>query len=419
MHTLTLEKLVHGGQAIGTLPDGRRVFVWNGLPGEEVKIDIFKNKKKYAEAIATEVLRASPERTQPKDEAYLSTSPWQICSASAELRYKKEILQDAFIREKVALPAIAIPFYDSPKRYNYRNKMEYSFWSDDDQQLHLALFYRGSRKKRIVTGSSIALPVIDETARRIRDILNRYTIHASRLKTVVIRANQNGDAVAALFVKDEHFPEITELSEVAKGTSVYFSNPNSPASVATKELYRYGSVQLTDNVAGHDIAYDVNSFFQVNIPVFSQVMNHLRKHISPHAHKEIVDMYAGVGTIARLVSASKIVEIDQRNIAMAKRNNQNERMHIVHASAEESLKHIPERSGLLIVDPPRAGLHASVRKAILERCPQKILYLSCNPSTQARDVAELMSSYKLSELSGYNFFPVTPHIESLAILDRR
>jgi 23S rRNA (uracil1939-C5)-methyltransferase len=411
MEPVKIDKLVHGGQGMGILADGRKVFAWNALPGETVLVRLVKKRRDYAEGIAEEVLESSAERIEPRDEAYLSTSPWQIMTFEAENSYKQQILEEAFDREDVKLPKVT---FKAPKsEWHYRNKMEYSFWADEDG-LHLALFHRASHGKRIISGSSIARPEIDEIANKVCSVLNQNGIRGSQLKTVIVRCNQNGEIVAALFVKDQDFPDLTELDGLAKGLVVYYSNPKSPASIISKQLHKYGDITLTDTIAGKPITYDVNSFFQVNLLIFSEALAGITKVVAKQ--KNIIDMYAGVGTIGLSVGATTLVDIDEHNIAMAKQNAANQKVTVLRTSTENALDHITPGCAL-IVDPPRAGLHKSVVDRILEVKPKTIAYLSCNPSTQARDLAALKGIYKIKSLTGYNFFPRTPHIESLAVLE--
>lgn len=366
-----------------------------------------------AEGLATEIIEASPERISPRDEAYLSTSPWQIMSFAAENTHKQEILVETLEREHVAYEG-DIPMVAGQQEWHYRNKMEYSFWADDDG-LHLALFNRGTHGKRIVPGSSIAAPAIDETAAKILAVLNTNGIRGSQLKTVVIRSNQKGDTVAALFVKDEQFPELKELATICHGVAVYYSNPKSPASIISKTCYVFGNITLTDTIGTTDITYDVNSFFQVNLEIFEQARKQVAAAIGDGS--PFIDMYSGVGTIGLSIGGPAVlVESDPHNIEMARANSKGTKAQIVEATAENATKHI-DSSHILIVDPPRAGLHTNVITRILEALPPKVVYLSCNPITQARDLALLQDKYKITDITGYNFFPRTPHIESLAILE--
>lgn len=413
IETVKIEKLVHGGQGIGTLADGRRVFVWNVLPGETVQVRITKQKRGLVEGIAETVVEASADREKPRDEAYLSTSPWQMMTYAAENLHKQAILAETMQREHVVYDDF-IPMISGKQVWGYRNKMEYSFWADDSG-LHLALFNRGSHQKIIIEGSSIAMPVVDRVARAILAVLNQHKIRGSQLKTVVVRASQTGRAAVALFVKDESFPELPELASIADGVAVYYSTPKSPASVLTRELYSYGSVTLTDHVLGTDITYNVNSFFQVNLEIFELALQAIKESLG---QDDSIDIYAGVGTIGIPVGATSLIEIDSHNISMATQNVGNRNITVVQAPAEQATEHI-STSQALIVDPPRAGLHSKMIEAVIAKRPPKLIYLSCNPITQARDLALLQAHYRIISITGYNFFPRTPHIESLAILEAK
>ena len=288
---VTIEKLVHGGQGIGTLPDGRKVFVWNALPGEVVLARLLKSKKGYAEAIAQHIVKASDERVEPLELAsYLATSPWQIMTFGAENKYKKEILAEAFIREKVQLPAF--DFVSDKNESAYRSKMEFGLWGDDDG-ISLAHFVRGSHGKTKVTGSVLALPAINEAASAVLAKINTFKLRAGDIKSMLIRADQDGNAVVALFVKREDFVTLKKPKNL-QGLAVYYSNPKSPASVPTKLLQLEGERTLNDVILGATIFYDVLSFFQVNLPVFRlaiQKINNLLGDIPK------IDLYSGVGSI--------------------------------------------------------------------------------------------------------------------------
>ena len=233
--TVKIDKLVHGGQGIGTLEDGKKALVWNVLPGETVKFTPRKSKSSYVEGVADEIIDASPDRAQPKDDLYLSTSPWQMMVYKAENKYKQEILAETLQRAGVVYHD-KVGFNAPEKEWNYRNKMEYSFFGDDDG-LHLALYNRGTHRKQIVRGSSIARPEIDETANKICQILNDKKVRAGDLKSLIVRCDQRGETVAAIFTRNDKFPHIVELADTCKGLGVFFSNPKSPASVLTRELF--------------------------------------------------------------------------------------------------------------------------------------------------------------------------------------
>jgi 23S rRNA (uracil1939-C5)-methyltransferase len=414
IHEVQVTKLVHGGQGLAELPDGRKVFVWNALPGESVRARIIKQKRSYAEAIAEEIIIASPDRIPSREENYLATSPWQIMNYAAEHRYKSEIVRELFAHEKVTLPAFGDAINSGPE-WNYRNKMEYSFWGDDNG-LHLALHQRGSHGKQIVEGSKLALPAVDAAANAVCVQLGKLQARAGDLKTIIVRANQQGDAVASLFTKLPKFTKL-ELPPELKGLRVYHSNPKSPASVRTKLIYELGDVTLKDDLLGNSFGYDVDSFFQVNIPVFELALEHIKK---ANTSENLVDMYAGVGSIG-LSSFSKnvtLVELDAPTAEMARHNAAPHSAQVVEASTEKAIDFITKESPI-VLDPPRAGLHPKVVERVLEVIPPQITYLSCNPATHARDLAMLQEKYEIISFEVYNFFPRTPHIETLAILTKR
>ena len=166
-----IDKLVHGGQGIGTLESGKKALVWGVLPGETVQFSVIKKRSDYVEGVAQKIIKKSEKRQEPKSPEYLSTSPWQIMDYSAENEHKKIILSETLTRAKVEYAGnLDLIFLNEP--WHYRNKMEYSFFGDDSG-LHLALFNRGTHHKQIVSGSSIARKEIDETANKICKILDK------------------------------------------------------------------------------------------------------------------------------------------------------------------------------------------------------------------------------------------------------
>ena len=496
LETIHLDKIVGGGQALGTLADSRKCFVWGGLPGETVTVRITKQKSHFVEAIVKEVVSPSPDRIQPRDpDSYLSTSPWQIMPLEVEQTYKAQLIDDAFALHNVALSE-TIDIYCDNVAYGYRNKVEFSWYSESvvsravsqkksglvsgpelfsdnnqeidadsdreessDDTLDLAFFRRGSKGKIVVDGTSLAHPAINNLARTIRDLLRHKRVAARQLKTLLVRCDQSGSCVWQLYVKDR-LPEIITADEAAKlpaqGGEIIYSDPRSPASRITERLALFGNTTLTDTILGVPFRYACEGFFQVNIPVYEQALRDMKEWVSRDcntqhsgrqlghhqkiirdprevaqifsgvplaADQPILDFYAGVGTIGLTIGSGNVtlVEINtdavremQRNIAELGRTD----ARAVLAPSEQALDYITGKE-IVIVDPPRAGLHPDVIATLLQKLPSRILYLSCNPVTQARDVTLLQQSYQIAWHRGYNFFPRTPHIEHLIILDKK
>ena len=421
--TVKLEKIVGGGQALATMDDGRKLFVWGGLPGETVEVQLTKKKSRLAEGYVTTVIEESKDRITAYDPgSYISTSPWQIMNFRSEQKYKAELIDEAFKMHDVTLPGEITVFTDN-KSYEYRNKMEFSwYWDKETEQLDLAFFTRGSRGKVPVEGSRLAPQHINNAAIAMRDLLRAHHATGFSLKTLLIRANQRGEISMQLYVKAESFNPIREIDIKnlgVRGFELIYSNPKSPASVITKRLQVWGQVPLYDKINGVSFTYATESFFQINIPVYEQALNDMKTFVNPD--KSTVDLYSGVGTIGLTIGAGDLtlVEINEGAVREMKENIDRlkiKKAQAVHASAEKALEFITS-DATIIVDPPRAGLDKSIVERLLEVTPERIIYLSCNPVTQARDVALLAEKYDITTHEGYNFFPRTPHIEHLVVLD--
>lgn len=379
-----IEKLVPGGQALGELSDGRKVFVWGALPNETVKVQLTKSKKHYAEAVTTEILTATPERIEPRDECYLSTSPWQIMTETAETKYKSELVTEVFRQEHIELPYAEIK--GDGKFWQYRNKMEYSLWWDHDTaKIWPAFHRRGSHQKILIKSSNIERPEIWAEAQRVINQLNADGEEARKYQSLLIRCNQAGQVSGALFENGKSHPTMANLA---------------------------------DTILGEAYTYSPNGFFQINLPVYEMALNEIKQHLDDSS--KVVDMYSGVGTIGLSVARDRqltLVETDNSAFRELQNNVPSDRADIrtIHAKSEEALDYITS-DACIIVDPPRAGLDGKVVGRILETQPKRVIYLSCNPATQARDVALLSAKYDITHAQPFNFFPRTPHIENLIVL---
>ena len=416
-----IEKLVHGGQGIGELADGRKCFVWNALPGELVTVQLTKRKRDWAEGMAVEIIEQSPDRTAPKEpDIFTATSPWQIINFAKEAELKQAILSETFEREHVAVDWQS--FYQDKQNFEYRNKMEYNFWFfNETGKVSLALHRRGSHQKVAVEGSVLAHPAINVAGKALVEFINKNKIEARPLKSVILRSSADGKVGISLFVNDKVVAEkFVTFSYPNSIFEIVYSNPKSPASVTT-EVLQPSSDLLTDTLLGKKFSYTTRSFFQVNIPVYEAALKEIAAAVETSGQKQIVDLYSGVGSIGLSVVADNqrltMVEISEESTAQAQQNIKDaSNCKVVIATAEASLDYIVS-DAVIIVDPPRVGLHADVTKRLDEVKPPTVIYLSCNPSTQARDIKLLLDTgYKITHARGYNFFPRTPHIESLFIL---
>ena len=406
---IKIDKFIPGGFALGTAPTGKKMFFWNALPGEIVtEYQITKSKPSYEEAIAIKYKNPSPFRQEPKDDCFLSTSPWQILDYQYELEQKQALVVELFREHdiKIEIPEIVTDNQD----YFYRNKMEYALYYDfKDEKIHPAFHARGSHRKIPIENSSIERPEIFKKAKEIIADLNSRGEEARKYQSLLLRCNNNGEISGGLF--ENHKPHPT------------FQN-------------------LKDDILGYEYSYSPNGFFQINLPVYEMALTEIKKHIKTN---EVLDLYAGVGTIGLSVARDHkltLVEIDNsaftelcRNIAIeditepgkasisagrpwrwADRTRvRNGNISAFLEKSENVLDYITNEQ-TVILDPPRAGADKKLLDRLLEACPPKIIYLSCNPATQARDIKILSEKYHITKVKIFNFFPHTPHIENLIVL---
>ena len=415
-----LEKIVGGGQALGTLDDGRKLFVWGGLPGETVRVQMTKKKSSYAEGFVVDVTTPSADRIVPKDpESYLSTSPWQLMPLTVENHYKAALIEEAFELHNMVLPN-PIEVYSDGVEYGYRNKVEFSFWFETEtQKLSLAFFKRGGHGKITVEGTSLATDAINAKGCQVLDALNALHVVGRQLKTLLIRSDAAGNTAWQLYVKEEDFAaaSLLDLLPSDENGEVIYSNPKSPASVITKRLAGNGR-PLTDNILGVPFRYATEGFFQINLPVYEQALRDMQEWVIEG--KPVVDLYSGVGSIGLTIGGEGVTLVELNEHAVREMERNISELHkpatAVLAASERALDYIVNDK-TIIVDPPRAGLHEAVIERLLDQKPARIIYLSCNPVTQARDVERLAAAYGIKTHRGYNFFPHTPHIEHLVVLD--
>ena len=381
---IKIEKLIPGGMALSALPDGKKIFLWNALPGEEVTdYEVTKNKSHFIEAIAKEIKNPSPHRCAPKDPCFLSTSPWQIMDYQYELEQKQALIVEIFRSQQISIlePEIITDYKD----YFYRNKMEYAlYWDHAKNQISLAFHARGSHRKIPIEHSSIERPEIFKRAIEIVEELNRNHDEARKYQSLLLRCDQNGKVSGGLYEKHQPHPN--------------FDN-------------------LTDTILGNAYSYSPNGFFQINLPVYEMALLEIKKHIKTD---KVLDLYAGVGTIGLSVAKDKnltLVECNKFAYTELEKNSDGKKT--ILANSEGTLNYItPDTT--VIIDPPRAGCDAKLLNRFIEITPPTIIYLSCNPATQARDVKILLDSkkYQIKSYTPFNFFPRTPHLENLIILEK-
>lgn len=431
---LTTSKMVFGGQALAH-HQGRPVFLFNALPGEEVTALITKKKSKYWEGIAQDIITPSPWRQTPEEDHYLSSSPWQILNPAAEKLLKAQLVAESYQFhgdflpdgwDNITSPVPSSILHSSLAQFGYRNKMEYSFFSPDKKTHSLAFHQRGSYHRFAIQASKLAMPGINPVALQIVKWLNQEEISYRTPKSVIIRANREGKTLTALFLKDKLPTPILQkltLPDYNQGLQIYYSSHRSPASRPDELLLKSGLETLDEKILGRTIQTSTLSFFQINLPLFEETLLDIDKFLPKK--KTIVDLFCGVGSISLPLAHPDqellLVDNNAQAIELAKinANKAGLKNFEAHCLEAEKITDLLTADQTVILDPPRPGLHPDLTDALLEKLPHKIIYLSCNPVTQARDLKKLLTKYQLQFSRLYNFFPRTPHIEALCVLERK
>ena len=427
---VNFEKIIPEGKTLGHFrsnpfdsAQGKVVFAFGVLPGEEAIIDVIREKKNFIEGKAKEIIKISPDRIREKEDHFLSCSPWQIINYQKQLEYKAKILAEVFLqaaKEKIEVKK----FYESEAQFGYRTKLEFGFMNKDGS-LSLSFFERGNPFRKVavpncVLGSDKMNVAANEIIEKLNQ--NKIPLPLNILKNLIVRESKTkNQIISILLVNSKNFPNINWELKQSDGFILAFSNPLSPAALISEILFQTGIMSLEEKILNLEICYPFDGFFQNNLPVFEKALREIRANIAPT--EKIVELYSGIGIIGLILNdkAKNIygVEIVENLVEFAKINrdrNGIKNYEIIAKPAEKIDDDFLASTDVLVLDPPRAGLHPKLIKKILVSLPKKIIYLSCNPINQARDYNLLKENYKMEKLIGFDFYPQTPHIESLMVL---
>lgn len=421
--TLEFKKIVGEGKALGR-SEGKVVFCYGVLPDETARVRTTFEKKNFAEAELLEIVTPSPKRVQPREDHYLSCSPWQVMEYGFQCETKKALIEDLLYqttKETIRLDK----FYGAKETFGYRTKIEYSF-TGEPGALSFAFHKRGNYREKYLLPDGCALmsPAANAAAKAVLALVNSLRLSTADVKTLIIREAKNpGSRVAALFLKrrDIEIPE-TKL-EGLDGFLAVYSDPVSSVSQVDGFVKTWGNDFVTEEILGGKYSYGFDCFFQNNMELFAEALNEIRG--ASFKCGKLVDLYSGVGVIglhlkdlAGQVLAVESSESSANYAALNAVNNRADNFKIVCSLSEKTKDDLFEGTDLLVVDPPRAGLHNKVIKRIMEILPKRIIYLSCNPITQGRDAAFFLEKYKLVRAAGFDFYPNTPHAETLMVFER-
>jgi 23S rRNA (uracil1939-C5)-methyltransferase len=446
------------GKSVGKAPDGRVIFLSNTVPGDVVDVQTLKKRKAYYEGKAIAFHNYSNKRTQPKCEHFGTCGgcKWQDMDYRFQLQYKQnEVVNNLKRIGHLDLPEIS-PILGSQKQYFYRNKMEFSFsdsrWltqdeinsGDDIGDKNALGFHIPGMWDKILDINMCWLQ--EDPSNAIRNAVKSFAIEnhldffntknqTGFLRTMMIRTASTGDLMVLIqFFKEdktnrellldfiaETFPEITSLQ--------YIINGKANDTIYDQDVICYkGHEHIFEEMEGLKFKINAKSFYQTNSEQAYQLYKVTRDFADLNGNELVYDLYTGTGTIAQFVAkkAKKVVGIESvpDAIMAAKENAQLNGIENVDFYVGD-MKHVFDENfirqhghpDVIITDPPRDGMHKEVVQQILNIAPKKVVYVSCNSATQARDLALMKEHYKITKVQPVDMFPQTFHVENVVLLE--
>ena len=448
------------GVSIGKTEDGKTIIVSGAIPGDIVNARVKKAKSKYYEADAVEILTPSPFRVEPECEHFgvCGGCKWQNMSYEKQLEFKQDEVVNNIKRIGGIEDFENLPILGGDEPYYYRNKMEFSFsnarWltseeiksGTDINQKNALGFHIPGQWSKILDLKNCYLQ--EYPSNEIRLAIRNYAIENKLdffdlksqdgfLRTLMLRQNSKGEWMILIqFFKEneeqrikllnfilEQFPQITTL--------LYAINPKGNDSVYDLDIKTYfGEGFIFEEMDGLKFKIGPKSFFQTN---YKQALNLYRKTLEfadINENQVVYDLYTGTGTIAQYIArhAKQVIGIEAvpEAIDAAKENAKLNGLDncifycgdMKEVFTEEFLAQHP-KADVLITDPPRDGMHPKVVEQILKLSPNRIVYVSCNSATQARDLALMKDFYKVEKILPVDMFPQTHHVENIALLTKK
>lgn len=401
---VTLDKLTYGGDAMGRLPDGRAVFVPFGLPGEKVRIRLVLEKKNFAKAELLEVLEPSPKRITAKCKHFgvCGGCHYQNLPYEAQLKPKTEILRDQLQRiGKIENPPVQ-PMVECPNPWIYRNHVQFHLTKSGK------LGYVGAKGKKVIPVTECHLPeeIIDSFWPQLK-----FESDAP-FERISLRIGANDDLMLILESNQLEAPRL----ELEAGISVIHLTKDDALVMA-------GEDHIIMEVLEHNFRVSAGSFFQVNIVMAEKIVEHLLDKL-PLPAKTVLDVYCGVGLFSAFLApkCERLMGVESSSSAcedFAINLDEFDNVELYEGAAENVIPHLEAEQPIVLVDPPRSGVDKHALDGIRQLEPEFIAYVSCDPSTLARDAARLITGgYRLMDVTPFDLFPQTYHIEGIAIFEK-
>jgi 23S rRNA (uracil1939-C5)-methyltransferase len=419
-----IEKLVHGGSGLARLETGQAVFVPGVLPGERVAVEIKRRKKGFLQAELIEIISPSTDRIAPPclGEKQCTGATWPHISYPAQLRYKQEILLDTLKRIGGMEPSRALPILPSPRIDHYRLRTQFNVRAKVGVQ-RIGFFRQGSYDLVEVEQAFLIHPLIDKVLNGIRSLSNELPL----LTEIHINASPGGEAHVLLFSEQAPLPPMGTF--FAKLRNLTPEVIGLTGFTRRKKVFSLGRNQLSLEVEGLALRATEGNFFQVNWEQNRNMVRIVLDFASLAGSETVLDLYCGIGnfSLPLATKAKTVIGIEsgfsaiEDAMANAKLNNI-ANAEFIADDLQKGLKTLIERktrADVIVLDPPRAGATLKTLERVLAFVPRKIIYVSCNPSTLARDLKFFhLFGFRLDRLQPVDMFPYTYHIECVAEMVR-
>lgn len=419
-----IEKLVHGGSGLAKLDSGQAVFVSGVLPGERVAVEIKKRKKGFLHAELLEVISPSADRIVPpcSGEKQCTGATWPHISYPAQLRFKQEILLDTLKRIGGMEPARPLPILPSPRIDHYRLRTQFNVRTKDGVQ-RIGFFRQGSYDLIEVEQAFLIHPLIDKVLKGIRSLSNELPL----LTELHINASPAGEAHVLLFSEQGALPPMEHFFSKLRNVAPEIIGLTGFAN--WKKVFSLGRNRLSLEVEGLTLHATEGNFFQVNWEQNRNMVRTVLDFAALAGKETVLDLYCGIGNFSLPLAtrAKKVIGIEsgwsaiEDAIANAGLNNI-ANAEFIADDLQKGLKTLINkkmRADVIVLDPPRAGATLKTVERVLAFVPQKIVYVSCNPSTLARDLKFFhLFGFRLDRLQPVDMFPYTYHIECVAEMVR-
>lgn len=443
MLTLTIDDLSREGQGIAHV-DSYPIFIPQALPGEKIQIRLTLLGQHIGHGRIIKILKESPNRTKNimDSQAFMSTIPLSHMTYDAQLKFKQSQVHRVFYKN-AGLDLDIPPVTPADEITGYRNKAQIPVQMIDDL-LTTGIFKRGSHQLIPVEDFIIQDPKIDQIIITVRDILRKYELmaydeenHSGDIRHIIVRrGHYTGEVMIVLVTRTFSLPHrqeiINELSAAVPELVALIQNINSGRTntiLGSQAMVLFGQDAYTDRINNHEFKISHRSFFQVNTMQTEKLYQIAVDFADLNGHETVVDAYCGIGTLslslaekAGEVYGVEIISEAIRNAEENAKHNQIANAHFEVGAAEEWLVK-KQKSGMkvdvIVVDPPRKGLAPSFIKAAGLMQPEKIVYVSCNPATQARDVQLFKNyNYQITKIQPVDMFPQTSHVENIILLEK-